>query len=269
MKKGLLLIAAIIFIAFNTNAQVNENFSSVTADENINLTGWTNFAEAGTRVFIGKYYSDQDNYYAQMSAYNSDEVSNIVWLISPNVVANGSSSLNFSSKAAYLNADVFSLWISTDFSGDVAAANWTELSFTEPTAPDDGYGDWTESGNIDLSSYDGQTINIAFKYSGGDPGATTTWQIDDVVITGTTNVNNISSSAKLFPNPATSVLNIQSEVNISNITVSNVIGQRVLNVNSINTDNYKLELNTLTNGVYLININNVDGTSAVAKFVKK
>jgi len=269
MKKGLLLILAVI-LAFGTFAQVNEDFSSVTSDENIVISGWTNYAEAGTRVFIGKYYSTDDNYYAQMSAYNSGEATEIVWLISPTVVADASSSLNFMSKSAYTNSDVFSLWISTDFSGDVSSATWTELTFTEPYDDGSSYGDWTASGNIDLSSYDSQAFNIAFKYTGGDPGATTTWQIDDVVITGTgTGVRELNNSLNIFPNPATSVLNINSNSNINNIIITNVIGQRVMNIDNINENNTSVELASLSNGVYLLNIENVDGTSNIIKFVKK
>ena len=38
-------------------------------------------------------------------------------------------------------------------------------------------------GDIDLSSYNGK-IRIAFKYSGGDPSLTTTYQVDEIKILG-------------------------------------------------------------------------------------
>jgi hypothetical protein len=268
MKRGLLLILITIFLSNFTNAQVNENFETVVVENDISISGWLNHNQTGTRKWIGKEYSS--NHYAQMSSYSSAEASEIVWLITPNVIANSSSSLNFSSKAAYQNADVFSLWISTDFTGDVASANWTELIFTEPTAPSNGYGDWTASGNIDLSSYNGQSINIAFKYTGGDPGATTTWQIDDVIITGTgTGIYNLSHNLHITPNPVNSVLNINSVSNINQISVSNIIGQNVMNVNNINSNNYSLNVNSLKNGIYMIAVKNSDGTFSLTKFIKE
>lgn len=273
MKKGLLLIAAIIFIAFNSNAQIlSEDFegTGLAVNDDIALTGWSNVMEVGTRAWIYKEYNS--NGYAQFSSYNSTEA-NEAWLITPAIDLTGytGTSLSFDINVGYWKHAGFSVLISTDFAGTVSSANWTDVtsSFTIPTTPTDTYGTFATAGSMDLSSYSGM-IYVAFKYVGDDnAGETTTFQVDNVTVTGTASVNNISSSTKLFPNPASSVLNVQSEVSISNISVANVIGQTVLNVNNVNADNYKLELNTLTNGVYLININNVDGTSSVAKFVKK
>lgn len=271
MKKGLLLILAVVF-AFTTFAQdFSEYFDSVTADQDIALSGWTNTASAGTRVFIGKFYDP--NYYAQMSAYNSGEASEIVYLITPGLVVTSSSALTFSTKLAYQVHDPAAVAISTDYSGDVAGATWNDLTYTHATAPSNGYGEWTPSGNIDLSSYDGQTVNIAFVYTGGDPGATTTLQIDSVLVTNATvassNVKDLSGKLSVFPNPAVNKINISSVSAIRNITVSNVIGQKILNIDGINADNYSLNIADLTKGVYLISIKNIDGTFAVTKFVKK
>jgi hypothetical protein len=269
MKKSLLIIASFIAI-FNLSAQVNEDFSTVVDYEPIGLTGWTNFNEAGTRTWQGRYYATETNYYAQTTAYNSGEASEIMWMITPGVIADGTSTLNFRSKYGYNVADVASLWISTNFAGDVTAATWTELTFTEPQDGVGGYGAWTPSGNIDLSSYNGTKFWIAFKYTGGDPGATTTWQVDDVVITGTgTGVNTVDSNLGIYPNPANFVLNVNSSSSISQISVSNVIGQRILAVNDVNSKNYTLDIRNLRSGVYVIAIRNNDGSVSISKFVKE
>lgn len=271
MKKSILLIFAIILSISIYAQDFSEDFSTVTVNDNVALTGWTNVAAAGTRVFIGKFYDP--NYYAQMSAYNSGEATELVYLVTPGLVVTSNSVLTFETKLGYMVHDPASVQISVDFSGDVTTANWTPATYTHATAPSDGYGDWTASGDIDLSSYDGQTVYIAFVYSGGDPGATTTLQVDNVLVTNATvaatGVEKISGKLSVYPNPATSVLNINSAANINNITVSNVIGQRIMTIEKINDDNYTLNVADLTKGVYLINIENVDGTSAITKFVKK
>ena len=76
-------------------------------------------------------------------------------------------------------------FISTDFDGDVTAANWTEITgVTYSTGNTDGYGDeFMPSGDVDLSAYAGQIVYIAFRYLGADGGITTTYQIDNVSLT--------------------------------------------------------------------------------------
>ena len=273
MKKSLLLIAAIIFIAFNSNAQVvSEDFESTPGDQSdISIDGWINYATEGTRIWQSREYTAENNKYAQLSAYNSTDATNVAWLITPAFTLGSTNVLTFNSKTGYYKHDALTVFISTDFDGNeanIGTANWTELTYTKPSGPDNGYGDWTASGDISLTGTG--SAYIGFKYYGNEGnGETTTLQLDNIVVTVSATVNGITTSTKLFPNPASSILNIKSEVNISNITVSNVIGQRVLTINSVNADNYKLNVENLNNGVYLININNVDGTSAVTKFVKK
>jgi len=270
MKKSLLFILAIV-LSFSTFAQdFSEDFSTVTVDSDITLDGWTNTASDGTRVFIGKFYDP--NYYAQMSAYNSGEATEIVYLITPGLNVTASSVLTFDTKLAYQVHDPASVLISTDFSGDVTTATWNTITYTHATAPSNGYGDWTASGDIDLSSYDGQTVYIAFLYTGGDPGATTTLQVDNVLVTNATVAStdvSVLNDFRIFPNPAVKSLNINSISNIRNITISNIIGQKIISVSDINTENYSINIENLTEGVYLINIINSDGTSNIAKFVKR
>lgn len=268
MKRNLFLIAIFAIFAMGANAQFSEDFSSVTANENVELDGWTNFAEEGTRVFIGKYFADENNYYAQMSAYNSTEASEKAWLITPALTIGGANELTFISKYAFNNADVSSLWISTNFTGDVTSANWTELSFTEPTDGVGGYGAWTGSGSVDLSAYTGQKVNIAFKYTGGDPSATTIWQVDDVMITGTLGLVDLMSTTKIFPNPVSSVLNISSENQISSVELLNVIGQRI-STQEVNSQTTTINTANLVKGVYFAKVNNANGTSTITKIVKR
>ncbi len=184
MNKKIISFILILFLAIPSFGQIlSESFETVIPDENFSKVGWTNFADEGTRVFQGKYYELEDNYYIQMSAFNSGEENNVVWLVSPSVYITPGNVLSFRSKTGYSNANVFSLWVSSDFAGDVNAASWQELSFTEPTDDGTGYGSWQNSGTINLDDYAGSNLCVAFKYSGGDPSATTTLQIDDILIT--------------------------------------------------------------------------------------
>jgi len=266
MKKGLLLIAAIIFIAFNSNAQLaNETFDAGLP------SGWLTVTPTFASFNTNWHGSDHEgSFFMRASSYSGGNHATEQWLVSPSFSTMGFNSLSFSfdnDKANYPGNDL-QAYMSSDFAGD--SASFTSATWVEITGLTLSSGDYTVvTSTSDISSVVGNAnVYVAFKYTSTDSEGAV-WDVDNVTVTGVASVNDITTSTKLFPNPASSVLNIQSEVNISNITVANVIGQKVLNVNNVNADNYRLELNALTNGVYLININNVDGTSNVAKFVKK
>ncbi|MFR8837461.1 choice-of-anchor J domain-containing protein [Bacteroides nordii] len=55
-------------------------------------------------------------------------------------------------------------------------------SFNIPKEPTNAYGKLGPAGEIDLSSYEGKAINIAFKYSGALDTKTTTIQLDNIHI---------------------------------------------------------------------------------------
>jgi hypothetical protein len=164
-------------------ATITETFGLTEKYEDIDLQGWYNYAEAGTRKWMGGFYSGAVNHYAQMSAYNSGEAQNIAWLISPPVAVHNGMKLSFQTAKAYWTHDALKVYISTDFNGyDVRSATWTELPAQIATSTDPNHA-WIDSGDIDLSSYAGRTVYIAFRYKGsGEYGQTGTYRIDNVVI---------------------------------------------------------------------------------------
>ncbi|NHB68602.1 choice-of-anchor D domain-containing protein [Perlabentimonas gracilis] len=215
MKKYSLLIVSLLWVSFSFGQILYEDFSSALTNENFSKIGWTNFAEEGTVVFQGKYSDTDDNTYMQISASGSGETSNIAWLVTPSVYITPGYVLNFRSKSGFTNADALSLWISSNFSDDVSAATWAELSFSKPTDDGTSFGNWQASG-VNLESYAGLNVCIAFKYTGGDPSATTIIQIDDI---------KISQDAKVWVNPATFIEEVEagSVVN-KTFTISNIGG---------------------------------------------
>ncbi|MCR8667017.1 DUF5017 domain-containing protein [Aestuariibaculum sp. M13] len=139
------------------------------------LEGWTP-AEG-----VGNYEVWTSNSsYVQGNAYGSAE-DNTEWLVSPSIDLSGESDLKFQIAHAIKYASDLSLLqilVSTDYSGDVATATWNEISLATAAGVDD-YTALSE--DYDFSAYDGQTINIAFKYSslGTDVGR---WRISGLAI---------------------------------------------------------------------------------------
>ena len=129
-----------------------------------------------------------NNYYMQMSGYNASGNELETYLITPPIDFDSYDSevLTFKTKNGYYRGTTLTVWVSTNFDGnDVEAATWTQLqAVVDETDNANGYGSvFVESGNVDLSSYDGQGY-VAFRYLGNSSVLTTTYQVDDVVVTG-------------------------------------------------------------------------------------
>jgi len=165
---------------------LEEDFSTVTLNSDVNINGWQTQATAGTKKWIGKEYTG--NQYAEMSAYQSGEASNIAWLISPAINLTGYSfiKLNFDTQFSYWTHDAITVYISTDFDGsNLPAATWNEITDAYIATESDGYNNWIASGNAILSAYAGSTVYIAFKYEGSGTGnQTTTYRVDNFKVLG-------------------------------------------------------------------------------------
>ncbi|WP_452229837.1 T9SS type A sorting domain-containing protein [Lacinutrix sp. MEBiC02404] len=68
----------------------------------------------------------------------------------------------------------------------------------------------------------------------------------------------------LYPNPTTSVLNIEMNSNIKSAAIYSVLGVKVLE-----TTSKKIVTSGLRNGVYLIIIKDEDGSAATKRFIKQ
>lgn len=153
-----------------------------TEGQNLIVEGWftTNTSE-GVTVFTSQ--QNNGNFFAQAQAFGSSESSVETWLVSPGIIIDTETLhpvFSFGTIDGYSNGNPLTVHISTDFSGDVSSANWTQLNPVISTGNTTGYGSaFVDSGELDVSSYVGQTIYVGFKYSGGTSSITTTIQIDD------------------------------------------------------------------------------------------
>lgn len=161
----------------------------------------------GTRTWECRTYSN--NKYAQVTS-NASNSENQVWLITKQIDLTNANvpSLTFDVNVGYYNADCLSILISDNFDGTeagVATATWTDVtsSFTIPQTPTSGYGTLTSAGTLKLSAFNGKKIYIAFKYTGdgradASPKKTTTYQIDNVVVSDIKTVSTVTDPKTQF-----------------------------------------------------------------------
>lgn len=131
------------------------------------------------------YVWNHDSNYSCMkaSAYVSGQnYATESWLISPAIALTGvtAAKLSFNQAVNYGNPiGALSVLISTNYDGNVNTATWNTLSLNEwPSG-----SNWTFiSSNADLTSYVGQNVTIAFKYTSTNTGSAT-WEIKDFKVT--------------------------------------------------------------------------------------
>ena len=105
---------------------------------------------------------------------------------------------------------------------------------------DNTYYDIALFGDLDLSGNDrifNTTIDLgAYEYN-------STLSVDDISLD--------ENTVKLYPNPATDVVNIKSNQIIKNVAVFNVNGQKVLDI----ANQSQINISNLPTGMYFLNIN--------------
>jgi len=163
----------------------NEDFENIKSNSALITAGWSNINSNGKSTKF-KSKSSSGNRVIELSAYNSAESPLEVWLVSPAINLDNSTdeALTFETNTGYDNGKVMTVYISSDFTGDIKTANWVQLDAALSEGPSSGYGSrFTQSGVINISCLS-DDIHIAFRYVGADGGVTTTFQIDNVKVTG-------------------------------------------------------------------------------------
>ena len=165
-------------VIFEDDFQSYSNYSNISGD-------WTNYTEEGNRKWRAKTTNDDQNSgskIAYMSAYNSGDSSNIVWLITPaiDLDAQGAEFVKFKSSNSFSDNSELEVLISTDWDGSEAtieSSTWSTLN-ANIVSDAENYQNWVDSGLSDLSSYSGNAY-VALKYTGGGDDYTGTFEIDD------------------------------------------------------------------------------------------
>ncbi|WP_262732311.1 DUF5017 domain-containing protein [Gaetbulibacter sp. NE] len=148
------------------------------------MEGWTVAEESGA----DDVWTSQSGY-VQGNGYFGTQIANEEWLVSPSIDLSGESDLKFQITQELDFAgdtSLIKILVSTDYTDDVLTATWDEITLANPAT-----GDMASSEDYDFSAYDGETINVAFRYESTDSDAAR-WRIASLKIktlgaTGDTN----------------------------------------------------------------------------------
>ncbi|MFP4023870.1 MAG: DUF5689 domain-containing protein [Thiohalospira sp.] len=131
-------------------------------------------------------WANYDNGCAVMSGYDGSDNANEDWLVSSQINLSEKSNVTMVIREAinYITShDDMKVLVSTNYDGTSdpsTQGTWTELSgFNRPTG---NSWDFVSSGDIDLSTYDGESsFFIAFKYISTTSGAAT-WEVGNILL---------------------------------------------------------------------------------------
>lgn len=264
MKKiySLLLIA----LTSLSYGQFTENFDEVTAPEL--PAGWAVFRGTnGLGVGFDWVTATTRPYSAPNGAFVRYEVGglNEDWLVTPLIDLTNytGASLTFYSGQQYTAAygTIYEIRIST-LSQTTHEDFTTEMTFAES---DFTTGITFVAGDlktVDLSTYDGQQIYIAFVMTQNDGD---NWFIDNPTVTGTLSAAAFERNPTIIsPNPTNGLITIQSNETIETVNVIGLLGNVVKTYRNSNT----IDLSDLQSGSYFLSITGVNGTVSKQKIIK-
>ena len=167
------------------DATLNEPFTSYTTNNQQIFPKYINDAAVGSRYWQRKVFGG--NTYIQMSSFGgTPEANRSLFIVPVNMTA--ASTFSFNSLSGYYNGAVLKVYYTTNYvpGTQITSATLVDItsSFTIPVGPANAYATaFTSSGVYNIPA--GVTGNgfFVFEYVGnGSGGATTTMQIDDIVI---------------------------------------------------------------------------------------
>ncbi len=185
MKK--LLLSAVLAASTSAWAQTYVPLKDF-QDQSLTSGGWTTqvvLSSPGAYNWTVSNTGTGSNYYGRASGYNGSGADNTeLWYISPsfNLSSATTPALNFDNAKNY-SGPALAVKISTNYSGSgvPAAATWTDI--TSSVTWSTGGFTFVNSGNVDLSAYNGSaSVYIAFIYTSTTAAGASTWEIDDIIV---------------------------------------------------------------------------------------
>jgi len=208
---------------------------------------------------------------AVMNGYDGGPMPNEDWLISPELDLDGYVDISFGFEHArnYGSNDGLLILVSTDYDGvsDPNTGTWDDITssytFSDP-------GSWTfiNAGTADISAYaSGGSTFLAFLYNSTSSDAAT-WEVDNAVVLGVLNTgigNNDITQLNVYPNPASK--NIVVDAAESGIIRVITMTGALMIESEISTGSNSIDIEALSNGLYIIETIGNSGQKSIGKLM--
>lgn len=181
--------------------------------------------------------------------------SNDQWIITPQITISANYNLNFWVRKFGSYADQITVKVSTT---DAQPASFTavvgDLIYV---VLDSG---WVQS-NYSLNAYAGQNIYIAFQEHVADNATDgAAMFLDNVQVSVNAGIDSPehASSFRIYPNPVSDNLNIETKSVINNVRIANILGSEVLN-QKVGENKVRINTSEFNQGVYFVTIETANG----------
>lgn len=265
--KNLYKLAIVLLFTNASFGQFNENF-----DASLSLpAGWVAYSGTNGLGVNQNWEVSTTNYHSSGNGahVHYENVSGGVaedWLVSPliNLSNYSGCSLTFYGAESYpaVNyGNVYSVRVSTTSQTNISSFT-TLATYSEP---DFGYAKpMTNQKTVDLSSYNGQQIYVAFVMTQDDGD---NWSIDDVNISGTLSNESFENkkTIKVYPNPVKDKVEVTALEEIESLQLISITGINVKQVQNTTV----MDMSELASGVYFLKITTKDNAISVKKIIKQ
>ncbi len=258
--KNLLLIVAFLCFIVNINSQVYADFETIIPSPNI-VWGASDYGSTANPLQDAVNSSATVGYYTQ-----SDQ-----WCVYQFLAGE---SINLSGNNYKLYIDIYA---------PISGRIWLKLEDTvnNTGATIETYGEYTTASAWQTIEFDfsvpenggdkDAVVNAIDIYFNHGDGVTLnqTWYWDNVTVGVSTDIDDDeveSANYKVFPNPAINEVTIDTDKQIETAVIYSMTGVKVLSVKVL--DN-KLDISTLSQGTYLLETTDIDGTTICNKLIKK
>lgn len=206
--------------------------------------------EINNSIFFGNTlngtYADRDISFGTQGNHYELVINNSITQITNNGGASGAFAAPSFSNVQDLDPNTISLNLSADYKPTTSSSYVLDNG-------DNTFYDTALFGDLDLSGNNrifNSTIDLgAYEYD-------STLSVDAVSLS--------TNSIKLYPNPATDVVNIKTNQTIENVSVFNVNGQKVLEI----ANQSQINISNIPTGMYFLNINTNQSNQTI-KFLKQ
>ncbi len=161
-----------------------ESFETITTVRMLETRGWTNVnVSGGSKRF--EPGTQGGNRHVRITAYNTQEVPLEAWLITPvlDISKVTDPVLSVDLRASFDNATILRVYATNNFTGNPLTTNWDLLDVTIPVGPSNQNAITFIRSHIDISCLSGK-VHIGFRYLGAAGEKSTTYDIDNVRVTG-------------------------------------------------------------------------------------
>lgn len=253
-------------------SSVTTVFNKTFDDQDLTSGGWAQYSVTDVDRFWlvpDNTYGHNGTYYTEMTGYDYDNnkaVDNEDWLISPAFNADELSEevLTFWTAGKYDGPDL-QLYYSSNYSGtgNPNDANWTEITGFHLSNTDDYV--WESSGNIDISQIVGENVRIGFKYTSSEANGSRKWEIDDILLEGTSTSSTLTlkrSAQKnylsIYPNPVTNRLYINVNDDCgqkeNSVQILDLTGKIILETTISPKGITSVDVSAIKKGIYFVKV---------------